>query len=114
MLVIPLSDEDIPLQGRSSVIPPLSVLISRRKQLLVGLTLALPFLGVRTAYAVLAAWSSSDLFGMHPSPNAVLAKFNPVTSGWVPFLVMSLIMEYVVAILYLLFSTVLAQRHVYV
>jgi len=81
-----------------------------RFKLLVGLTLALPFLGVRTAYAILAAWSSSDIFGLQPSPNPVLAKFNPVTSGWVPFLIMSLIMEYVAAVLYLLFSTVLARR----
>jgi hypothetical protein len=84
---------------------------SCRKQLLVGLTLALPFLGVRTAYSILSAWSSSDLFGTQLSPNPVLAKFNPVAAGWVPFLVMSLIMEYVVTVLYLLFSTVLAQRH---
>ncbi|KAF8221768.1 hypothetical protein L208DRAFT_1446915 [Tricholoma matsutake] len=81
-----------------------------RFKLLVGLTLALPFLGVRIAYAILAAWSSSDVFGLQPSPNPVLAKFNPATT-WVPFLIMSLIMEYVVTVLYLLFSTVLARRH---
>jgi len=75
------------------------------------MTLALPFLGVRVAYAVLAAWSSSDVFGVQPSPNPVLPQFNPITGDWVPFLVMSLIMEYIAALLYLLFSTVLARRH---
>jgi hypothetical protein len=83
----------------------------RRQQLLVGLSLALPFLGVRVAYAILSAWSSSDLFGGQPSPNPTLAKFNPITGDWVPFLIMSLVMEYIAAVLYLLFSTVLARRH---
>lgn len=84
---------------------------SYRFKLLVGLTLALPFLGVRTAYAILAAWSSSDVFGVQRSPNPVLPKFNPITGDWVPFLIMALIMEYAVTVLYLLFSTVLARRH---
>jgi len=81
-------------------------------QLLGGLTVALPFLGVRVAYAILSAWSSTDLFGTSLSQNPVFAKFNPVqTPDWVPYLVMSVIMEYIVAVLYLLFSTVLARRH---
>jgi hypothetical protein len=90
---------------------PCSLLNLRRQQLLVGLSLALPFLGVRVAYAILSAWSSSDLFGGQPSPNPTLAKFNPITGDWVPFLIMSLVMEYIAAVLYLLFSTVLARRH---
>jgi len=84
---------------------------SCHKQLVVGLTLALPFLGVRVAYAILAAWSSSDLFGVELSSNPILARFNPNAGDWVPFLVMSLIMEYAIAILYLLFSTILARRN---
>ncbi|KAF8979167.1 hypothetical protein BDQ17DRAFT_1382082 [Cyathus striatus] len=75
-----------------------------------GVSTALPFLGVRVAYAVLAAWSSSDIFGNTPSPNPTLAHFNPVTGDWIPFLVMSAIMEYVVAVIYLFSSTWLARR----
>ncbi|KAG5653505.1 hypothetical protein H0H81_012715 [Sphagnurus paluster] len=83
---------------------------SYRRKLLAGMTLALPFLGVRAAYAILAAWSSSDLLGGKPSSNPILAKFNPITGQWVAYLAMSLVMEFIVAILYLLFSTVLSRR----
>ncbi|KAF9458735.1 hypothetical protein BDZ94DRAFT_1225790 [Collybia nuda] len=82
-----------------------------RRKLLWGLTIALPFLGVRVAYGILAAWSSSDLFGVELSPNPTLVKFNPVTGDWIAFLVMSLIMEFVVTTIYLLSSTILSRRH---
>ena len=98
------------LKARSLVIPFHSS-FNQFSQLLGGLTLALPFLGVRVAYAVLAAWSSTDLFGSFLSSNPALAKLNPVTANWVPYLVLSVVMEYIVAVLYLLFSTVLARRH---
>ncbi|KAF9056461.1 hypothetical protein BJ165DRAFT_1522368 [Panaeolus papilionaceus] len=84
---------------------------SYRRNLLFGICTALPFLGVRIAYAVIAAWSSSDLFGAQLSPNPTLAKLNPVTGTWILYLVLSLIMEFVVASLYLFSSTVLARRH---
>ncbi|KDR85289.1 hypothetical protein GALMADRAFT_234063 [Galerina marginata CBS 339.88] len=84
---------------------------SYRRSLLFGISIALPFLGVRMAYAVLAAWSSLDLRGTKLSSNPTLAKLNPVTGNWILYLVMSLIMEYVVAALYLFASTVLARRH---
>lgn len=79
-------------------------------QLLFGITVALPFLGVRIAYAVMAAWSSSDLDGKHLSSNPTLAKMNPVTGDWVLYLVLSVIMEFIVAAMYLFSSTVLSQR----
>ncbi|KAG6826340.1 hypothetical protein H0H92_000256 [Tricholoma furcatifolium] len=82
-----------------------------RLKLLAGVTLALPFLGVRAAYAVLAAWSASDLFGTSLSSNPIIAKFNPVTGQWVTYLAMSVVMEFIVVALYLLFSTVLSRRH---
>ncbi|KAF8973542.1 hypothetical protein BDZ97DRAFT_1690735 [Flammula alnicola] len=84
---------------------------SYRRNLLIGISFALPFLGVRIAYAVLAAWSASDLLGLKPSTNTTLSKFNPVTGNWILYLVMSLILEYVVAALYLFASTVMARRH---
>lgn len=79
-------------------------------QLLFGITTALPFLGVRMAYAVMAAWSSSDLSGKRPSSNPTLAKMNPVTGNWVLYLVLSVIMEFMVTSIYLFSSTVLSQR----
>ncbi|KAG6891086.1 hypothetical protein C0995_014176 [Termitomyces sp. Mi166 len=82
-----------------------------RLRLLGGATLALPFLGVRVAYAILAAWSASDLFGNLLSSNPNLAKFNSVNGQMVTYLVMSVVMEFVVAALYVLFSTVLSRRH---
>jgi len=84
---------------------------SYRRNLLWGISAALPFLGVRMTYAVLAAWSSSDLYGGKPSSNPTLAKLNPITGNWVLYLVMSLVMEYVAAVLYLFASTILARRH---
>ncbi|KAH0590263.1 hypothetical protein H2248_000433 [Termitomyces sp. 'cryptogamus'] len=84
---------------------------SYRLRLLGGATLALPFLGVRVAYAILAAWSASDLFGISLSSRPSLAKFNPVNGEWITFLMMSVAMEFVVTALYVLFSTVLSRRH---
>ncbi|KAH9486689.1 hypothetical protein JR316_0000754 [Psilocybe cubensis] len=84
---------------------------SYRRSLLFGLTCALPFLGVRMAYAVIAAFSSSDLLGTKLSSNTTLADLNPVTGKWILYLVLSLIMEYVVVALYLFASTILARRH---
>jgi len=84
---------------------------SYRRNLLWGITVALPILGARIAYAIIAAWSSSDLFGRQLSSNPTLAKLNPVTGDWVLYLVLSLILEFAVAALYLFASTVLARRH---
>ncbi|KAF8912948.1 hypothetical protein CPB84DRAFT_490748 [Gymnopilus junonius] len=86
---------------------------SYRRSLLSGISLAFPFLGIRMAYAVIAAWSSSDLLGRELSPNPTLAKLNPVTGNWILYLVLSLIMEYVVVALYLFSSTILARKHHY-
>ncbi|KAM6498372.1 hypothetical protein JOM56_006320 [Amanita muscaria] len=75
-----------------------------RRRLLTGLFVALPFLGVRTAYAILSAWSSSDLFGRQLSGNATLAAVNPVTGNYVYFLVLSVLCELVVVFIYLISS----------
>ncbi|KAG6885720.1 hypothetical protein C0993_010893 [Termitomyces sp. T159_Od127] len=84
---------------------------SYRLRLLGGATFALPFLGVRVAYAVLAAWSASDLFGKSLSSNPDLARFNPINGQWVTYLAMSVVMEFIVVALYALFSTVLSRRY---
>ncbi|KAJ3838410.1 hypothetical protein EV361DRAFT_971435 [Lentinula raphanica] len=83
---------------------------SFRRNLLLGLTLALLPLGVRAAYAILDAWSSSDIFGSEPSSNPTLAKTNPISGNFVFYLVLGLIMEYAVAVICLAFSTIGLQR----
>jgi len=85
---------------------------SYRRRLLLGISAALPFLGARVAYSVLATWSSSDFFGASPSKNT-LAQFNPITGNWIIYLALGTIMEFAVTFIYLLSSTVLAKRHHY-
>lgn len=68
------------------------------QQLLIGISCALPFLGVRVAYGILSTWSSS-------SPS--LARFG---NDWVLFLTMGLVMEYCVALIFMLTGTSLPLR----
>ncbi|KAJ7139739.1 hypothetical protein C8R44DRAFT_765288 [Mycena epipterygia] len=82
---------------------------SYRRRLLGGVLLALPVLGARVAYEILAAWSSTDLFGLEPSPNPTLAMFQPITGKWILFLVLGVVCEFVVSAIYMLSSTVLAR-----
>ncbi|KAJ6501685.1 hypothetical protein C8R47DRAFT_1108342 [Mycena vitilis] len=86
---------------------------SYRRRLLGGILVALPILGARVAYEILAAWSSSDLFGLQLSSNPTLAMFQPITGKWILFLVLGFVCEFVVAALYMLSSTVLTRprRH---
>ncbi|KAF7367219.1 Dienelactone hydrolase family protein [Mycena sanguinolenta] len=83
---------------------------SYRRRLLGSVLCALPVLGARVVYEILAAWSSSDLFGLQLSSNATLAMFQPVTGKWILFLALGFVCEYVVAALYMLSSTVLASQ----
>ncbi|GAW01405.1 hypothetical protein F5879DRAFT_874239 [Lentinula edodes] len=83
---------------------------SYRRNLLGGLTLALLPLGVRAAYAILDAWSSSDIFGSEPSSNSTLAQLNPITGNFIFYLILGLVMEYIVALICLFFSTIGMQR----
>lgn len=79
-------------------------------QLLAGVTFALLFIGIRVAYEILTAWSASDVFGRQPSSNPTLAKFNPITGDWVPYLVMGLIVEYVAAAFFIIPAVMLHRR----
>ncbi|KAF5384752.1 hypothetical protein D9757_006261 [Collybiopsis confluens] len=83
---------------------------SWRKNLLVGLTLALLPLGARAAYAILQAWSSSDIFGTQLSSNPTFAEFNPVTGNYLTYLIMGLVMEYLAALLCLVSSIIRTRR----
>lgn len=71
-------------------------------QLLKAISIALPFLAVRTVYSVLSTFSSSTFTTSTTStPNdSDLAKFNLVTGEWQLYLVMDMLMEYAVVILY--------------
>ncbi|KAK0208421.1 hypothetical protein DFS33DRAFT_1303265 [Desarmillaria ectypa] len=83
---------------------------SYRRRLLSGVTFAFLFIGVRVAYEILAAWSASDVFGGQLSSNTTLAKFNPITGDWVPYLVMGLIVEYVAAAFFIVPAVMLHRR----
>ncbi|KAJ6575518.1 hypothetical protein B0H10DRAFT_2104040, partial [Mycena sp. CBHHK59/15] len=83
---------------------------SYRRKLLGGVIFALPVLGVRVAYEILAAWSSTDLFGLELSSNPTLAMFQPITGKWITYAIMGIVCEFVVAVLYMLSSTILARR----
>lgn len=86
---------------------------SHFSQLLFGISTALPFLGARIAYAVIAAFSSLDLYGTDLSSDPNLRKLNPINGEWYLYLVLGPVMEYVTVLLYILASVVLAQRYHY-
>lgn len=70
-----------------------------RKQLLMAVSVALPFLAVRTLYSILSTFSSSSFATTQPNTSD-LAKFNIVTGEWQIYLVMDMLMEYVIVIIY--------------
>lgn len=78
--------------------------------MLYGIVFAVLALGVRSAYSILEAWSSPDLYGRTLSTNATFARFNPTTGEWLMYLVLGLVMEFVTALLFLLSALVLNRR----
>ncbi|EAU92636.1 hypothetical protein CC1G_01681 [Coprinopsis cinerea okayama7 len=84
---------------------------SYRRNLLWGIGIGMPFLGTRIAYGIMAAWSSSNLYGTVVPVNRTLSKMNPVTGDWVMYLVLGLVMEFAAAAMYLFASTVMARRY---
>ncbi|KZP25970.1 hypothetical protein FIBSPDRAFT_661209, partial [Athelia psychrophila] len=80
-----------------------SLLMKHRRTLLVAISSALPFLGIRVVYSILSAFSGSLSFSgtASPTPNtSVLAKFSMLTGDWPIYLVMSVLMELVVVTIY--------------
>ncbi|KAG1908567.1 uncharacterized protein F5891DRAFT_1098125 [Suillus fuscotomentosus] len=73
-----------------------------RKQLLKAISIALPFLAIRTLYSVLSTFSSDSfsITGTTESNTSDLAKFNVLTGEWQIYLVMDMLMEYAVVIIY--------------
>jgi len=84
-----------------------------RHSMLMGICLVVPFLGVRISYAIISAFSSSDLYGKHLSSDPNLRKLNPVTGEWQLYLVLGPVMEYIAVSLYLFASVVLAKKSHY-
>jgi len=85
-------------------------LMKYRKQLLAAVSVALPFLAVRTLYSVLSTFSSSTFITPGSSTtnsDNPLAKFNIFTGEWQIYIVMEVVMEYAVVVIYTLAGTVL-------
>ncbi|KAG2370336.1 hypothetical protein BDR07DRAFT_1476331 [Suillus spraguei] len=80
-----------------------------RKELLKAITVAFPFLAVRTIYSILSTFSSSTFsITTTTQPNTGdLAKFNLFTGEWQIYLVMEMLMEYAVVIIYCVAAVVL-------
>lgn len=76
-----------------------------RKQLLIAISVALPFLAVRTLYGVLSTFSSSTFITTDSTTTSTsdgaLAKFNMFTGEWQIFLAMDLLMEYICVLVYI-------------
>jgi hypothetical protein len=80
-----------------------------------AISIALPFLAVRTLYSILSTFSS-DTFsfsGTSTSSDSDLAKFNLVTGEWQIFLVMDMLMEYAVVIIYVVAGLMLPLHEDY-
>ncbi|KIM84628.1 hypothetical protein PILCRDRAFT_818206 [Piloderma croceum F 1598] len=75
-------------------------LMKHRRTLLIGISLALPFLGVRVVYTVLASFSGSPIATSTTTTTNSLSKFNLINGDWRIYLVMALVMEYIVVIIY--------------
>jgi len=69
-------------------------------QLLIAISSALPFLGIRVLYSILSSYSGSLVPNIEVSTNNSLSKFNASNGDWRIYLVMGLIMEYVVVLVY--------------
>ncbi|KAG1816170.1 hypothetical protein DFJ58DRAFT_751709 [Suillus subalutaceus] len=82
-----------------------------RKQLLKAISVALPFLAIRTLYSILSTFSSSSFSITSTSTTQAdtsdLAKFNIFTGEWQIYLVMDMLMEYAVVIIYCVAALVL-------
>ncbi|KAG1798084.1 uncharacterized protein HD556DRAFT_1525683 [Suillus plorans] len=85
------------------------------KQLLKAVSIALPFLAIRTLYGVLSTFSSStvSVTGSTESNTSDLAKFNMITGEWQIYLVMDMLMEYAVVIIYAVAGIVLPLNEDY-
>lgn len=80
-----------------------------------AISIALPFLAIRTLYGVLSTFSSStvSVTGTTESNTSDLAKFNMITGEWQIYLVMDMLMEYAIVIIYSVAGLVLPLNEDY-
>ncbi|TCD68821.1 hypothetical protein EIP91_009688 [Steccherinum ochraceum] len=71
-----------------------------RRNLLLGISVAIPFLFVRVLYAVLSGFSPASIPGQ-TQPHGSLSKFSSQTGSWEIYLVMSVLMEIIVMLVYI-------------
>ncbi|KAH7912991.1 hypothetical protein BJ138DRAFT_1082435 [Hygrophoropsis aurantiaca] len=76
-----------------------STIMKHRKSLLLAISIALPFLAVRTLYSILSTFSSDTFESTTPNTSS-LAKFNMFSGEWQIYVVMEVLMEYAIVILY--------------
>jgi len=81
-------------------------LMKHRRTLLLAITIALPFIGVRTLYSILSTFSSSS-FGISGTSTTTttastnsLSEFNMFNGNWHIYVVMGMVTEYVAVIIY--------------
>lgn len=84
-------------------------ILLHRRTLLLGISAALPFLTIRVVYSILSSFSPAATFGAANIPvvHNSLSKFNSFSGSWRIFLVMSLIMEYIVVLIYITVGTII-------
>ncbi|RPD58385.1 hypothetical protein L227DRAFT_505377 [Lentinus tigrinus ALCF2SS1-6] len=82
------------------------LILRYRRQLLIGITATLPFLGVRVLFSVLSAFAPYPFAIVNGQQvlsapnNDGLGKFSSVSSEWGIYLIMSVLMEYIAVIIY--------------
>ncbi|GBE78458.1 predicted protein [Sparassis crispa] len=82
-------------------------ILKYRRQLLAGISAALPFLFIRVLYSVLGSFAplseSIDANGKvtHTTNNSFLSNFS-ITGSWVIYVVMSVLMEYIAILIYVI------------
>ena len=90
-------------------------LMTHRRTLLVAISSALPFLGIRVVYSILSAFSGALSFSGTATPNTgALAKFSMLTGEWPIYLCMSVLMELVVVVIYTTAGTRIPLQQDYV
>ncbi|KZT06263.1 uncharacterized protein LAESUDRAFT_653709 [Laetiporus sulphureus 93-53] len=78
-----------------------------RRRLITGTSIAIPFLGIRVLYSLLSAYApltesiSSDGKVTAVSSDSPLARFNGLSGSWEIYLFMSVLMEFIVVLIYL-------------
>ncbi|KAH8086652.1 hypothetical protein BXZ70DRAFT_550816 [Cristinia sonorae] len=77
-----------------------SRILTHRRKLLVGISMALPFLLIRVIYAVLAGFAPSGIPNGSQTDHNDLSKFSSQTGSWQIYLVMSVLMEIIVMVIY--------------